>query len=180
VADAGSGAATLIRVHSSLHKRAANWLLFVLLVVASGCSATIDKAKQLTGQTPKEQHVPGAAPACNNILATWGVSPTGLKFVGCEIGKTAQIRTFVYKYEVSGRDSFDTETLFVDRYGMAPMKRIGPGWEPGLTKDGRHNGFFRDANGYEYEIEMGSGEVTEQDRTNVPFFVSVSLLLDIV
>lgn len=51
-----------------------------------------------------------------------------------------------------------------------------------MSSDKMHRlGSYRDANGYDYEISMTSGEMLDHEWAKIPMFsVTVSLYLDVV
>ena len=94
----------------------------------------------------------------------------------------ARIRTQEDTYMVRETKAKPVESALMSSYAMEPLRFMCCGWEPGLSSDTMHRlGFYRDANGYDYEISMTSGETLEHDWAKIPMFsVTGWLYLDVV
>jgi Domian of unknown function (DUF4952) len=129
-----------------------------------------------------EQKVPGMKPACSDVLSTWKTKPANLTFVGCADSRSAQVRTLEYRYSVVGSKAKPVEKFLASTFGMAPLAFACCGWEPRpIEPSGQRLGVYRNAEGFQYQISMGSGETLEKDWSKIPtFLVTIELLLDVV
>lgn len=110
---------------------------------------------------------------CADLIKEFKDLPQELKFQGCEPGNYHQIRVLRAKYQVTGKDSLAIEKFLIDNYGMSPLKFVCCGWESTSNSQGRRYGAYTDRRGYDYELQMYSGEVLIPEqlrRQDVPYF----------
>ena len=99
--------------------------------------------------------------ACADILSALGRKPPGLEFVGCTAGHDAQLRVLVASYRVQGRHAARVERYLVRNTGMARLRFVCCGWEPGAAivgGAGRGEGTLHRGHHPADSVTMVSGE----------------------
>jgi Domian of unknown function (DUF4952) len=109
---------------------------------------------------------------CTDFLKQWGYKPKELKFSDCKLKKHIQGDRLVSTYTVSGRNAKSVEKMLHDRFKMGKLHFMCCYW----GADDKP-GWYRDKNGYGYQILMSSGETLIHDWNQIEFTVTVTKFL---
>ncbi len=109
---------------------------------------------------------------CTDFLKKWGYKPKELKFSDCKLKKHAQGDLLVSTYTVSGKNHTIVEKTLQDKFKMGKLHFMCCYW----GADDKP-GWYRDKNGYGYQILMSSEETLSHDRNQIKFYVTVTKFL---
>jgi hypothetical protein len=110
---------------------------------------------------------------CTDFLKQWGYKPKELKFSDCKLKKHPQGDRLVSTYTVPGRNAKSVENTLQDKFKMGKLHFMCCYW--GVEDK---PGWYRDKNGYNYEILMASSTDTlSHDWHQIEFTVTVTKFL---
>jgi hypothetical protein len=110
---------------------------------------------------------------CTDFLKQWGYKPRELKFSDCKLEKHGQGDRLVSTYIVPGRNAKSVENTLQDKFKMGKLHFMCCYW--GVEDK---PGWYRDKNGYTYEILMTSSTDTlSRDWNQIEFTVTVTKFL---
>lgn len=116
----------------------------------------------------------GGMPQCGDFLAERRVAIHGLRYQNCQGGKSAQLRTLVARYTVTGKQAKAVEQQLGKIFGMTKLVFHCCGWENNGVA-----GFYKDAAGFSHSVTMTSGETLAKDWRKIPeFTVTDELFLE--
>jgi hypothetical protein len=124
----------------------------------------------------------GAAPQCGNFLKLLSKQPKHLSFLECKSKHSAQIRVLRARYRIAGIYGISVEDYFVKHARMQRLQFLCCIWETVPDKAGNRYGYLKSKFGFDFEIDMGSGETVYNKRTDWEkidwFYVTVELPLE--
>jgi Domian of unknown function (DUF4952) len=110
---------------------------------------------------------------CTDFLKQWGYKPKELKFSDCKLEKHGQGDRLVSTYTVPGRNAKSVENTLQDKFKMGKLHFMCCYWG---TED--KPGWYRDKNGYTYQILMASStDTVSRDWNQIEFTVTVTKFL---
>lgn len=119
--------------------------------------------------TPPEPPAPASPQAekgCGDFLARAGRKPANLDYAGCSYAPDRQGKPLVATYRVAGSHAAAVEAYLVRTVKLNRLKRACCQWDSPASQ-------FRDAEGREYSVTMGSGETLisrRADWAKIPSF----------
>jgi Domian of unknown function (DUF4952) len=101
---------------------------------------------------------------CAEYSKVWWQPPKELKLISCQL-ESGQLEILVVRYAVKGVDAAKVEKMLRQRFRMGKLRFVCCGW-------GSQNktGSYKDADGYNYDISMYSGETIEMNWRKIPEF----------